>query len=1031
MNYPPSKYLASFNHKIIRGILYLLLFIGFSSLQAQTNNLHQYTIDEGLASNSVYGTMQDREGYIWIFTEDGISKFDGYTFKNFYEGLPRYDVWDLKEDSKGRLWVHTVHNRLVYIYQDSIHEVKNSGDYKFYMQNFFEREGDIWSQGKYVHEKTGAKVFSIQNDTVVFHPWLPRDQSVDAESKRLFSKKANYIGGFQTGPEEFSLLKKDSLFYLNEKWEITGQRAADTDFLENRTSHGPTLNTNISIIEYGALYRIIDKLQILKWDINHFEGAIKNFQTIYDDPIDPFYSILCKGDSTLQLSLMPQPGFLELDLDLNMLDTFSVKGLNIRRIFKDRRGNYWIATSGDGIYFATAASRNAKNVISYDVGRISKLIGDNEGGLYISTESDGVYRFSDNKAKQILPYAEIGGYAKGLAISKNGTLYAAGDQGIFNLGSNAPSSAQSVKPLLCSDYDWIKPIRGSRFKNVKTLALNEEFGEKRLWYSSDLIVQYIEIGEETKPKTTYFKLIEIESIITDQKGQVWAGGKDGLWIFENNDFVKRRYNHEALSRTISDMEIDENNILWCSVEGYEVGVVGLKSDTLYSIAGTANFKVNDLYTDKEGFLWVATTQGLLQYEIDPNNFTDQKLIRKYTTSDGINTREVTAVYVDSQYVYAGTNKGLTQIDRQGKYGDNSKPTLYVKDVRVNGKSQHLSNDYKFPSLQNDLEIDFVALSYKSLGDISYSYQLVGVDDKWQETRNKTLYYPNLSPGEYSFFLKARDIDNNEVELASPIHFFIKTPIWDRTWFRLLIAASIGGILWLIYKNSINTIRRKEEEKTRVAKQIAELEMKALQSQMNPHFVFNALASIRYYIQNNKADQAGDYLARFAKLMRLFLESSKSNFTSLEDEIKLISLYVEMEQLRFEEQFDFQLEVGEDVDVYFVQIPTLLLQPFVENAINHGLFHKDEKGTLKVEFHLREEELLECTIEDDGIGQAAAKAIGEKSSKGHKSRAMQIVGERLEVLKYKDDMDIEIEVIDLEDGGVAAGTRVVIRIPLSF
>jgi len=123
--------LAILIQKQLSFLVFLLTLAALSSAQNGMSNLHQYTIDDGLASNSVYGAMQDREGYIWIYTEDGISKFDGYTFKNFYEGLPRYDVWDLKEDSKGRLWVHTVHSRLVYIYQDSIHEVKTSGDYKF------------------------------------------------------------------------------------------------------------------------------------------------------------------------------------------------------------------------------------------------------------------------------------------------------------------------------------------------------------------------------------------------------------------------------------------------------------------------------------------------------------------------------------------------------------------------------------------------------------------------------------------------------------------------------------------------------------------------------------------------------------------------------------------------------------------------------------------------------------------------------------------------------------------------------------
>ncbi|MFK7808364.1 MAG: two-component regulator propeller domain-containing protein, partial [Saprospiraceae bacterium] len=182
------------------------------------SNLHQYTIDDGLASNSVYGAMQDREGYIWIYTEDGISKFDGYTFKNFYEGLPRYDVWDLKEDSKGRLWVHTVHNRLVYIYQDSIHEVKTPGDYKFYLQHFYERDDTVWFRGKYAHEGSGARVFSIQNDSVVFHPWSTRAEMVGEEVKQLFSKKTGYYTGLRIGPEEYMLLKNDSVYYLDNEW---------------------------------------------------------------------------------------------------------------------------------------------------------------------------------------------------------------------------------------------------------------------------------------------------------------------------------------------------------------------------------------------------------------------------------------------------------------------------------------------------------------------------------------------------------------------------------------------------------------------------------------------------------------------------------------------------------------------------------------------------------------------------------------------------------------------------------------------
>ncbi|MFK7807057.1 MAG: hypothetical protein AB8F74_04570, partial [Saprospiraceae bacterium] len=272
-------------------------------------------------------------------------------------------------------------------------------------------------------------------------------------------------------------------------------KSVNTDFLETKLVDQFTLNNNITLIEKGSLFRIVNKLQMFKWDMVRDRGDIKNFETIYDRPINPFYTILCTADSALQISLMPQPGFLELDLDMNMLDTFSVKGLNVRRIFKDRSGNYWIATVGDGMYFATAASKNAKNVIPSDVGRISQLTGDENGTIYISTESDGVYSLRDDKIEQIIPYDKIGAYVNGLAVSKEGRLFAAGDKGIFNFENNPPFLKQEIQELFSSNYDWVNSnfVHGARFNfpNVKAIALDDNLGNKRLWSANDFFVQYL------------------------------------------------------------------------------------------------------------------------------------------------------------------------------------------------------------------------------------------------------------------------------------------------------------------------------------------------------------------------------------------------------------------------------------------------------------------------------------------------------------------------------------------------------------
>jgi len=212
------------------------------------------------------------------------------------------------------------------------------------------------------------------------------------------------------------------------------------------------------------------------------------------------------------------------------------------------------------------------------------------------------------------------------------------------------------------------------------------------------------------------------------------------------------------------------------------------------------------------------------------------------------------------------------------------------------------------------------------------------------------------------------------------------------------------------------------------KRVSTLELSLLQSQMNPHFIFNALGAIQFYIYNNKSAIADSYLSKFAALMRMFLESSRNKFISLEEELKLINGYVELEQLRFPDRFTYNLDIqlSEELDEY--EIPSMLLQPFVENAINHGIFHADTGGNLLVRFTENTTEII-CAIDDDGIGRKAAIELRKNRNQGHKSRSTQITEERLEILQKAENMYIGITYKDysLETDG-RTGTRVTMKIP---
>ncbi len=297
----------------------------------------------------------------------------------------------------------------------------------------------------------------------------------------------------------------------------------------------------------------------------------------------------------------------------------------------------------------------------------------------------------------------------------------------------------------------------------------------------------------------------------------------------------------------------------------------------------------------------------------------------------------------------------------------------------------------------------------------------------KQTEGRSVQYARLPPGAYEFKIFAGDEDGRRSPPLRSIHFTIQKPCWNTWWFYLLVGFVSLAMFYGVVSLRVRAIRRTAREKNRINKKMAELELQALQSQMNPHFVFNALGAIQFFIRNTEIEMADDYLAKFGLLMRLFLESSKNKFIPLADEIRLIQLYIKLEKIRFEDRFDVSYEIDDELVDSYTLIPSLLFQPFVENAINHGLFHKKEKGYLS--FAIKEaEEALICIIEDNGIGRERATELKQKSTKNYKSRGTQIVKERLEVLEKMTDLSIAIKTEDCFPGRDEPGTRVIIEIP---
>jgi hypothetical protein len=339
--------------------------------------------------------------------------------------------------------------------------------------------------------------------------------------------------------------------------------------------------------------------------------------------------------------------------------------------------------------------------------------------------------------------------------------------------------------------------------------------------------------------------------------------------------------------------------------------------------------------------------------------------------------------------------------------------------------------------QNIFSFDFAAVDFIDPTSNKHLFMLDDYDEGWNVAgADRRANYFNVPPGNYVFRVRAVNAYGKWAEKAVSIE--IVPAWWSRWWFRIaVIVAAIASIYFLIrwrlqVKYRLQMERtEKETELSRLQHRTAQLEMHALRAQMNPHFLFNSLNSINRFIIQNNSEQASGYLTKFSRLMRLILQNSQYELIPLENELEALKLYLELEAVRFDHHFTYSIKVDDDLDVSALKVPPLIIQPYAENAIWHGLMHKEEKGKLLIE--LREEgDYLVCSITDDGIGRKKAAELKSKSASTHKSMGMKITADRIASMKQRKSNENNIQITDLVlPDGSPGGTRVEIKIALQY
>jgi ligand-binding sensor domain-containing protein len=331
--------------------------------------------------------------------------------------------------------------------------------------------------------------------------------------------------------------------------------------------------------------------------------------------------------------------------------------------------------------------------------------------------------------------------------------------------------------------------------------------------------------------------------------------------------------------------------------------------------------------------------------------------------------------------------------------------------------------------QNFISIEFKSLLYHHEA-VGYLYQMEGVDEEWVKAGGLLVArYTNLPPGSYLFKVRSVNPAGTFSSGITTLTINILPAFWQTALFRICCVLLIIVLVYIYFKLRVNAVKKEARRRNAIQQQIAQLEMKALRAQMNPHFIFNALNSIQTFMMKRETEQALSYLSRFARLIRNVLDNSQLNSIPISNELRMMENYLELEKLRFGDQFTYEIKVDDQLDPDFTEIPTMILQPFVENAIWHGLLHKKGDGRLSIAFHERAGSLL-CVIEDNGVGRERAVAQRQQGNEHH-SRGLQITRDRLALYNRRFNLDDTFEIEDLyDDAGQPAGTRVNVWFPLS-
>ncbi|MDT8393360.1 MAG: two-component regulator propeller domain-containing protein [Bacteroidales bacterium] len=1015
--------------------------------QIKTENIKRV---QGLSQNMVNTIIQDQRGFLWFGTWDGLNRYDGYDFRIFNKqsGMSNTTINTLLEDDHGYIWAGT---------QDGLHRLDPSnmsvkviehdpGKSNSLSNNTInhicqDREGILW-----ISTVQGLNKYDKNNDAYTRYSF--HFSNADSIRTNWINKVIQDKEGIFWIASRFGLFKFDAATQLftpfffdhrdkssissndiNEIYEdsrgrlwIGTQNGLNLYLDESRGfkrfMHENDNPQSLSNNEVNAVFEdsrgnlwigTRNKLNLFNSDagtFKHFGNTMKN-NSLSDNDINCIFE-----DDMGSIWIGTYNGVNKLNTRLSKFNYYQREPENpnalssniIYSIFKDDENLIWLGT-GKGVNIFNREEgeyRQLHHMINpyTDLAdlRIRCLHNDSHGHLWIATDRHGLFKYEPSNEKFICYKHEEN---KRNTLSSNNTLWVTEDH---------------------TGYIWLGTDRGVN-------AFHPDSSRIRSW-----------MHNPNDPGSISSNQIWV--IYEDIDDNLWFGTDNGLNCYyrESDRFISYTYDADdpgsISANAVYGIHEDSKGNLWVGTMGGGLNLFDPESEifTHYDEQdGLPNNVVYIALEDKNGKLWLTTNWGMSKFDPETGEFVN------YGINDGLQGNEFNGGawhHARDGEMFFGGMHGFNSFYPEQISENKTPPRIVITDFRkfnTSVKKEFRDGDtIRLNYNDNFFSISFSALDFTNPGKNKYRYILENYDGEWinRDADRRIAEYTRVEPGTYTFRVTGSNSDGYWNTEGCSLHIIILPPWYDTLVFRIIFGALIFALLWAFVYWRIQSVKKKHEVEKKmltIEKALFEIQQKALQLQMNPHFIFNSLNAIQSFVISNDTDKAIHYLSKFSQLMRMILANSRETSIPLKEELKAVKHYMDIERLRFDNNFDYEIRIDPTIDQDFTEIPPMIIQPFVENAILHGLIHSPGRGRITIDIR-QQGDYLFCVIEDNGIGRKKAQQIKDASGIKRKSRGVIITRERLEILNKQSRDKFAVNVIDLKDQhGHPTGTRVELNI----